>query len=76
MFALCDILIPAATEMLITGENAHRIQAEAIGEGANSPITPNALDTAFSLIAKCSSRTVMHLLYYCLLSFEAWRYMA
>ena len=40
MFAPCDILIPAATEMVITGENAHRIQAKVVGEGANGPITP------------------------------------
>ena len=38
----CDILAPCALEQVITEENADRIKASIICEGANGPVTPQA----------------------------------
>jgi glutamate dehydrogenase/leucine dehydrogenase len=38
----CDVLVPAAAASQITGENAGKISARLIIEGANSPTTPEA----------------------------------
>ena len=43
----CDILIPAALEDQITEENAPRIRAKLIAEGANGPVTANAQQILF-----------------------------
>ncbi|MBI1331249.1 MAG: Glu/Leu/Phe/Val dehydrogenase [Armatimonadetes bacterium] len=38
----CDILIPAAISAQVTGENADKIKAKLVVEGANGPCTPDA----------------------------------
>ena len=40
----CDVLIPAALENQLTAENAGRVKARVILEGANGPTTPEADD--------------------------------
>jgi glutamate dehydrogenase (NAD(P)+) len=38
----CDILVPAAVERVITGENAGKLKCRILAEGANGPTTPEA----------------------------------
>ncbi|MBZ5724826.1 MAG: Glu/Leu/Phe/Val dehydrogenase [Acidobacteriia bacterium] len=42
MFLECDVLLPAATENVITSQNADRIRCRILCEGANGPTTPLA----------------------------------
>jgi glutamate dehydrogenase (NAD(P)+) len=39
LYLECDVLLPAATENVITSQNAHRIRAKILCEGANGPTT-------------------------------------
>ena len=38
----CDVLAPCALEQVVTGENADRVRATIVCEGANGPLTPEA----------------------------------
>ncbi len=38
----CDILVPAALENQITGDNADKVRARIVAEGANGPTNPSA----------------------------------
>jgi glutamate dehydrogenase (NAD(P)+) len=38
----CDVLAPSALEQVITSENADKVKARIICEGANGPVTPSA----------------------------------
>jgi glutamate dehydrogenase (NAD(P)+) len=38
----CDVLAPCALEQVITSENAEKVKARIICEGANGPVTPTA----------------------------------
>lgn len=42
MFLDCDVLLPAATENVITSQNADRLRCRILCEGANGPTTPLA----------------------------------
>jgi glutamate dehydrogenase (NAD(P)+) len=43
----CEVLLPAATESVITSKNAHKIRARILSEGANSPTSAPADDILF-----------------------------
>jgi len=38
----CDVLAPCALEQVVTGENADKVKAKIVVEGANGPLTPVA----------------------------------
>jgi glutamate dehydrogenase/leucine dehydrogenase len=42
LISKCDVLVPAALQNVITSENAPKIQAKLIVEGANGPTMPDA----------------------------------
>ena len=56
----CDVLAPCALEQVITAENADKVKAKIIVEGANGPVTPAATRSSrrrASSSSRTSSRT-------------------
>jgi glutamate dehydrogenase len=75
-----DILIPAALENQILAENAPRIKAKIIGEGANGPTTPEADEILFKngvfvvpdILANAGGVTVSYMEWVQNLTRESW----
>ncbi len=75
-----DILIPAALENQILAENAPRIKARIIGEGANGPTTPEADDILYKngvfvvpdILANAGGVTVSYMEWVQNLTRESW----
>jgi glutamate dehydrogenase/leucine dehydrogenase len=75
-----DILIPAALENQILAENAPRIKAKLIGEGANGPTTPEADEILYKngvfvvpdILANAGGVTVSYMEWVQNLTREAW----
>jgi glutamate dehydrogenase (NAD(P)+) len=42
LFLDCDVLVPAALESVVTADNAARVKAKIVAEGANGPVTAGA----------------------------------
>jgi len=42
LYVDCDVLMPSAIENVIRADNAHKVKAKVISEGANGPTTPEA----------------------------------
>ncbi|PZR57520.1 MAG: hypothetical protein DLM50_05985 [Candidatus Meridianibacter frigidus] len=54
----CDVLVPAALEKQLTTENARRVRAKLLVEGANGPTTPEA-DRIFQEMGVCVIPDIM-----------------
>ncbi len=75
-----DILIPAALENVILAENAPRIKAKIIGEGANGPTTPEADEILYTkgvfvvpdILANAGGVTVSYMEWVQNLTRESW----
>jgi glutamate dehydrogenase/leucine dehydrogenase len=75
-----DILIPAALENQILAENAPRIKAKIVGEGANGPTTPEADEILFKngvfvvpdILANAGGVTVSYMEWVQNLTRESW----
>ena len=50
----CDLLAPCALEQVITAENAGKVKAKMIVEGANGPVTPPPTTSSRSAVCSCS----------------------
>ncbi len=80
LFEPCDVLVPAAVEGVLTGENARHVRASLVIEGANGPTTAEAdavlrergVTVVPDIVANCGGVTVSYFEWVQNMQYETW----